>query len=213
MPDHGTATYTLGQYNEVLCAIAKALPKALADIPPREAIIASRNGDSLAYFLRNAIRQLQEDRPFWIENSFTVAVDYDMPVAEAVKNGQYECPKEHAHDIASLPNHRTGNATVTIRLAHFRHHYTTGQIFQEIKWAEHRPAELLELLALEAQYRESLQNFSLVGFNNLPHNDSRAVLKLYTLCGQRHLRYLIRKMEKYGTCWPLDDSFAIISEQ
>lgn len=218
MPDHGTATYTLGQYNEVLCAIAKALPKALAGIPPREAIIASRNGDSLAYVLRDAIHQLQKNRPFWIEYSFAVVVDYDVPVAEAVRNGEYDCAEEHAREISSLPNHRRGKDEVTIHLAHFRHHYTTGQMLQEIQWAEYRPAESLELLALEARYRERLQEFSLIGFNNPnrahPGNDSHAVLELYTLLGQRHLRCSIRKkMEKFGSYWPPGDRFAIISEQ
>lgn len=56
MENHGTATYTLGQYNEVQIPILRALPKALEGTDPKQVIpILQSHGEMLESALGKAI--------------------------------------------------------------------------------------------------------------------------------------------------------------
>ncbi len=56
MSKHGTANYSLGQYNEVLGAVQKALPGALVDTDPKAVIAAlSKKGEHLQAGLNGLI--------------------------------------------------------------------------------------------------------------------------------------------------------------
>ncbi|MBI1961415.1 MAG: hypothetical protein HYS45_01790 [Parcubacteria group bacterium] len=58
MPKHGTA-YELGQYNEVLVAVTRALPAALGGTDPRSIIAGLQNrGEALGSALHGAIIQV-----------------------------------------------------------------------------------------------------------------------------------------------------------
>lgn len=56
MTDHGTAAYTLGQYNEVQIPILRALPKALEGTDPKQVIpVLQSRGEMLESALEKAI--------------------------------------------------------------------------------------------------------------------------------------------------------------
>lgn len=96
MPKHGTA-YELGQYNEVLVAVTRALPKALDGTDPKIVIAGLENrGEALGLALHGAIIQVAttETEQIMIAPAippypavgveFELKLDFDAPEADPI---------------------------------------------------------------------------------------------------------------------------------
>lgn len=88
MPTHGTA-FDLGQYNEVVVPVVRALPKALDGIDPKSAIRSvSDRGEALEQHLRRffdpSLGEPKVLRPRFIVPIPQVPVNYDLDWNEAV---------------------------------------------------------------------------------------------------------------------------------
>ena len=96
MSQHGTATgFTLGQYNEILTAIQRALPNALEGMEPKYTITTlGQHGQDLGTELQKALR-----RVIFIQHSMHVRVNYSEANLDSLIDGA-GCDNVH-RDIRS----------------------------------------------------------------------------------------------------------------
>ena len=87
MTDHGTAAYTLGQYNEVQVPILRALPKALEGTDPKQVIpVLQSNGEMLEHELAKAITSVLKP----VGETFTLTLwGQTTSISELVELGNY----------------------------------------------------------------------------------------------------------------------------
>jgi len=167
METHGTAAYTLGQYNEVLVALARALPKALVGTDAKKVIAATQNGEALETALAGTLRLLVDGKgPF---NLYPIVVDYGMKVEEAVKLGNYDWVLS---DITqeNFPTQKKGKTELVVELIRFDHCISTDQALKELDRMGYRPAELMELLAFGEKYPEVQREFSIAALGSVWQN-------------------------------------------
>lgn len=147
MEKHGTAIYALGQYNEVLVAITRALPNALAGTDPKRVISAVQNGEAFERVLSEMLRLFLNS--ISIVNSHLIVVDYDMSIEETIKLGKYGEIGPHLTS-QNFPTERKGKAEIKMELIQFNRSISTEEVLKELDQMGYRPTELKELSALGA---------------------------------------------------------------
>ncbi len=97
---------------------------------------------------------------------YSIVVDYDMSVEDAVKGGRYDWSNS---DITTknFPTTRTGVSTVDVELVHFNRAISTDDALTELKKQGLRPAELHELLALGRERPDLQRGFPVVALGSL----------------------------------------------
>jgi hypothetical protein len=115
--DDGTA-YTFGQYNEVLVAVVKALPKALENTDPKK-LLASLEGRGvvLEQLLGEALSLISADVPA-DEEWFDLEVDYDVDPLKVVRSAGYN--PEGWKFLGPARKGKVVEQTKLIRLGHVR---------------------------------------------------------------------------------------------
>lgn len=159
MANHGTASQVTGSYVEFQAAVLRALPR---DIDSDVALGWTNNGESLACILREAFTP--NGKP--AGNSYPLFVNYDFPVGDAVKLGNYNWVNS---DITSknFPTTRTGKAEVVVKLIHFNRYISTNKALRELDRMGYRPAELHELIAFGAKYPDVQREFPIVALGSV----------------------------------------------
>lgn len=137
---------------------------------------------------------------------YVVTVDYKMSVEEAVGRGNYNWADP---DITSknFPMEQKGKVKLTVELISLCHRVSTEEALKELDQMGYRPAELLELLALGAQY-PNLQTGPIVALGSVWQDlsgqdrvSSRSIWPLFE-------RYLSLRWAKAS--WPVGWWFAAI---
>ena len=165
---HGTATYTLGQYNEVSVAIMRALPKVLAGTDPKKVIRAVGNGQALELALNDALVQLLNGKVLTGSHPvYTVIVNYDLSIEEAVALGKYDHIFPNEVTSENFKTKRNGVAKLKVKLINFEDWPSTKEIPEKLNQLGYRPAELHELLALGARYPDLQRKSPIVALGSI----------------------------------------------
>ena len=97
---------------------------------------------------------------------FPVAVNYDLPVEQAIDAGSYQAV--HAEITSkNFPSARSGQAQLDIVLVRFEHRMRSEDVVQELDKEGLRPAELPEFLAFGAKYPDVQRKFSVAGLGSV----------------------------------------------
>lgn len=171
---HGTATYTLGQYNEVSVAIMRALPKVLAGTDPKKVIKAVENGQALEEALNDALLLLLNRKVSVgikalpkLHPVYPVTVNYDLSVEEAVALGKYDHVFPNEVSSKHFKTERNGIAELKITLVCIEENLMTKEIPEKLDQLGYRPAELHELLAFGAKYPDVQRRFPIVALGSI----------------------------------------------
>lgn len=90
MTEHGTATYTLGQYNEVLVAVTRVLPRGLEGTDPKILIrLLQKSGGVLSQKLAEVFRSMLQPCVATGE-VFRLMIDGDKNASELVALAKYD---------------------------------------------------------------------------------------------------------------------------
>ena len=159
MVDSGTASQVTGSYIEFQAAVLRALPR---DIDPDVALGWTKNGESLARIMREALTP--SGKP--AGNTYPVTVNYDLSVEDAVKLGLYDWANS---DIAgkNFPTKRTGKVEVVVELIHLNKVISTKDALREHDMMGYRPAELHELLVFGEKYPDVQRKFPIVALGSV----------------------------------------------
>ncbi|MCL5733909.1 MAG: hypothetical protein M1334_04670 [Patescibacteria group bacterium] len=124
------------------------------------------------------------------KNIFTLEVNYDLSVEEAIKAGRYDHYDGNINGY-NFPSSRKGKAEIEIILLHFNHRGDIGadEVFREMEKQGLRAAELPELLAFGAKYNKVQCKFPVAALGSVWENIRRHdVAVLYGKpFGARHL--------------------------
>jgi hypothetical protein len=124
--------------------------------------VASAQGDHLldkfADVMAQAARKPQETYP--------VAVNYDLSVEDAVKAGDYQAVNADIN-AQHFSWTRRGQAELDILLIRFEHRMSSEDVLHALEADGLRPAELPELLAFGAAHPEVQRKFSVVGLGSV----------------------------------------------
>jgi hypothetical protein len=146
--------------------------------------VASAQGDQLLDKFADVIAQSAR-KP---REAYPVAVNYDLPVEEAIEAGNYQAVNA---DIKSknFSWTQTGKANVEIVLIRFEHRISSEDVLRELAKEGLRAAELPELLAFGATYPEVQRKFSVVGLGSVwkDRRGDRNVPCLYEASEGRYL--------------------------
>jgi len=146
--------------------------------------VATAQGDNLLDKFADVVADAASRR----RDVFPVAVNYDLPVEEAIQAGDYQAV--HA-GIASknFPSTKKGQAQVEIVLVRFDRRMASEEVVRELDEEGLRAAELHEFLAFGAKYPEVQRKCSVAGFCSLGRDRKsyRTVPCLYTASEGRHL--------------------------
>ncbi len=178
MANRGTASQVTGSYVEFQAAVLRALPR---DIDPDVAFGWTKNGESLACILREALTP--NGKP--AGNIYPISVNYDLSVEAAVKLGRYDWTNSDIAD-KNFPTTRTGKAEVAVELIHFNRVISIKDALSELDKMGYRPAELHELLALGEKYPDVQREFPIVALGSVWQD----------LFGDRYVPYLDRHGSK-----------------
>ncbi len=107
---------------------------------------------------RDAFRRLVGLKPL---NIFTVTVNYDLNVEDAVKAGKYNWTNS---DVTSknFPSKRKGAAELEIILVHFNRDMGSDDVLRELDKQGLRPAELPEGLVFGGKYPDIQREFPVI---------------------------------------------------
>jgi len=146
--------------------------------------IATAQGDNLLDKFADVVAEAASRR----RDIFPVAVNYDLPVEEAIQAGDYQAV--HA-GIASknFSSTRKGQAELEIVLVRFERRMASEDVVRELDEEGLRAAELHEFLAFGAKYPEVQGKFSVVGLGSVWRDQKsyRNVPCLYTASEGRYL--------------------------
>jgi hypothetical protein len=119
---------------------------------------------------------------------FPVTVDYDLPVDEASRAGDYQAVNA---DITgkNFSWTRTGKAEVEIVLVRFDHRMSSLDVISELDQEGLRAADLPEFLAFGAMYPEVQRKFSVAGLGSV-WKDKKGYLNVPCLYTASEGRYL-----------------------
>jgi hypothetical protein len=97
---------------------------------------------------------------------FPVTVNYDLPVEEAIKAGDYQAV--HAEILSlNFPSARTGQTDMEIVLIRFDRRMASEDVVRELDAEGLRAAELPEFLAFGAKYPDVQRKFSVAGLGSV----------------------------------------------
>ncbi len=97
---------------------------------------------------------------------FPLAVNYDLPFAEAVDAGKYQ--GVHSSITShNFPSKRYGRAQSEIILVRYGRRMTSEEVLSELDMEGLRAAELPELLAFGAEYPEVQRQFCVIGLGSV----------------------------------------------
>jgi len=146
--------------------------------------VATAQGDNLLDKFADVMAEAASRR----RDIFPVAVNYDLPVEEAIQAGDYQAV--HA-GIASknFPSTKKGQAELEIVLVRFDRRMASEEVVRELDEEGLRAAELHEFLAFGAQYPEVQRKYSVVGLGSVWRDGRkyRNVPCLYTASEGRYL--------------------------
>ncbi len=99
-------------------------------------------------------------------NTFSITVNYDLPMGEAVETGKYDWKNDNITS-ENFPSTRTGMADIEFTFIHFDRLMKFEEVIKEFDRQGLRAAELLELLAFGAKYpNEQLHRFPIVALGS-----------------------------------------------
>jgi hypothetical protein len=157
------------------------------------------------YIDRDAFRRLVGLKPI---NTFTINVNYDLPLEEMVKAGKYDwVNREITTD--KFPSKRKGTAVIDVDLIFFNRDMEWDEVLLALDKMGYRPAELPELLAFGAKYPDIQKNFPIVAFGSVGHNSEghNIVVGLFSDYGGRGLR-----LYWLDSRWRANYRFAVLRE-
>lgn len=157
MSKHGTASQMSGNYIEFQAAVLRALPR---DINPDIALGWTRNGEALTRTLREAL--IPPDG-----NIYSLFVDYEMSMEDAVKLGGYDYVEKGFISYAENSSKEFSDRSkekmnVVVELIHFNNSISRVEILHKLDKMGYRSAGLRELLAFGAQYPEIQREVAIV---------------------------------------------------
>jgi len=124
--------------------------------------VASTQGDQLldkfADVMAAAARKPRE--------GFSVPVDYDLSVEEAIAAGDYQAVNANITS-RNFSSKRKGRAELQVFLVKFDQRMSSQDVMRELESENLRPAELPELLAFGAKYPDMQRKFSIVGMGSV----------------------------------------------
>jgi len=146
--------------------------------------VATSQGDNLLDRFADVVVEAASRR----RDIFPVAVNYDLPVEEAIQAGDYQAVHP---GIASqnFPSTRRGQADLEVVLVRFDRRMASEDVVRELDEEGLRAAELHEFLAFGAKYPEVQRKCSVVGLSSVWRDGKsyRNVPCLYTASEGRYL--------------------------
>lgn len=100
------------------------------------------------------------------DNTYPLTVNYDTPVGDGVKAGQYGWSDPNIIS-QHFPSKREGIQKVEVELIHFNRFISTDRALEGLDKLGVRPAELHELLALGEKYPELQSKFPIVALGSV----------------------------------------------
>ncbi len=120
--------------------------------------------------------------------TFVIEVDYDQPLNEAIKVGEYDEMSDNIME-KNFPSTQKGKQIVTMELVHFNRYIESEDAVKEMDKMGLRPATARELLAFGAKNHELQREFPIIGLGSVVQGlgGRRHVLALH---GSSNGRYL-----------------------
>ncbi len=146
--------------------------------------VATVQGDNLLDKFADVVADAASRR----RDIFPVAVNYDLPVEEAVQAGDYQAV--HMGIVSkNFPSRKKGQAELEIVLVRFDRRMTSEDVLRELDEEGLRAAELHEFLAFGAKYPDVQRKCSVVGLGSVwrDRKKYRNVPCLYTASEGRYL--------------------------
>jgi hypothetical protein len=100
------------------------------------------------------------------EDLYTISVDYDLPLSQAIDAGNYAGVNV---DITSqnFPSSKHGQAQLDVILTRYDGRLTSEEVLSEMKKEGLRPVELYEFLAFGAQFPEMQRRCCIIGLGSV----------------------------------------------
>jgi hypothetical protein len=156
----GTAYYSLGQYNEIVVAVLRALPKALEGTDPKLVIkILQKKGSSLECALKEFVTS--EIRSIETENQYTVMLNGFWTTEDLLGLGEYGYVNENINSV-DLP--RSESKKITMKFFKLDHDINSTDVAIELDKIGYRTATAYELLSFASttSNRGDLYKFTLL---------------------------------------------------
>jgi len=158
MEGHGTAPYTLGQYNEILGSLQRALPKVLRDTDPKKTIGVFQKGTAVENTIREVVLKLLSEEAKL--DYYLVSVDYDMSIEEATKQAGMNVDNQISrrdepfslNEIFSIQ--KDGKAKIVLEIFNPNDSWSVDAVLEELDRYNRRAADLQEVIALVNCYPE-----------------------------------------------------------
>lgn len=202
MSKHGTAIYTLGQYNEVHVALTRALPRALEGTDPKQVIKAVQKGEALEQGLDKMIQLLLGEKSS-IE-FYSVTVNYGVKIETAVKRGHYDYANKNITS-QNFPTKKKGKVERRIGLIPFGSLTSGREALMQLDQMGYIPADLRGLLTFGENYPEVQREFPIVAFGSMWQGPDGGLCVPY-LWGNAGYRRL--SLDRLENAWNADCRFA-----
>ncbi len=98
--------------------------------------------------------------------AYSVLVDYEMSIKKEIERGKYNWVNSNITQ-KKFPTKKKGKFEVEITLFYFNRYISGKDALKEINKAGYRPAELRELLALEANCSDFQKKLLIVAFDSM----------------------------------------------
>ena len=151
-----------------------------------------------------------EPNPEPIIETYTVVLDYDMPLADMIEAGDYSWVNRDII-VENFPINERESGEVELHLVHFSRYMSTREVFTELDKLRLRPAELPELLALGAAHPTLQQEYPLAALGS---EWVRPSGRLYApfLNGYDETRHLNLSWDAHDGQWDDCDRFVAVSK-
>lgn len=180
----GTSNIKTKQFGAFTAAVVSELWPAVKDINPEDLKRLTENHDELKTVLKKAFSEIKGSA-----SRYSVAVNYEMDLEEAVKNGNYDWINPNITS-ANFPPKGKSTTDVEVELVHFDNYITTNVAVNNLKKMGYRPAGLRELLALGEKAPDIHKEFPVVALGSMWNdaNGDANVACIYRSGKARNLR-------------------------
>ena len=157
----GASNIKTKQFGAFAAAVVSQLWPAVKGLNPEELQRLTENHEELKGVLKKAFL---EGKPF--DNRYSITVDYQMEVEEAIKRGNYDWINPYINS-ENFPPKGKGTVEVEVELVHFDRYITTNVAVNNLRKMGYRPAGLRELLALGEQSPDIHKEFPVVALGSI----------------------------------------------